>query len=190
MAGLTLIYCTWISPGEVFSSSTTNDINACSIVLFVITERWPGARKYRDAFELVKHNVVDQIAEGRHQEPRQAIQVLKSGLGTTLQPVEMGENGPEFAKIVTDMTGEHVEHAHSSGCSADNFMDRQTSFQSGTMFSANCNDDAQHDGYDDHIMAGFEMVDADAPSGNIDFSNGFDLESYLATTSEDFRYLH
>ncbi|KUJ16071.1 uncharacterized protein LY89DRAFT_102668 [Mollisia scopiformis] len=48
LAGLTLVYCTWISPQEVFSIKTSSDMNACSIVLYIITERWPGAKKYRD----------------------------------------------------------------------------------------------------------------------------------------------
>jgi len=189
MAGLTLIYCTWISPEEVFSRSTSNDINACSIVLFVITERWPGARKYRDAFELVKHNVVDMIAEGRHQKPRQVIGVLKSGLGATLQPVEMGEDGPEFARIVTDMSGEQIQHKQPPG-SPTQFMDHQIAFQSGSIFSAmSGNDFIDHGEYDDQLMAGFEMVDVGANAGNADLSAGFDLESYFASTSEDFQLL-
>lgn len=188
MAGLTLIYCTWVSPEEVFSSSISNDINACSIVLFVITERWPGARKYRDAFEVVKHNVVDLVAEGRHQKPRQVIEVLKSGLGSTLQSVEMGEDGPEFARIVTDMSGEQIEDEQPRGTSPAQFMDDQISFKSGSMFSASSKNCFIDDGgYSDHIMAGFEMVDPDVSSRNIDLSAGFDLESYFASTSEDLR---
>lgn len=54
--GLTLIYCAWASPKEVFTISTSNDMNACSIVLYIITERWPGARKYRDVYETIKQS--------------------------------------------------------------------------------------------------------------------------------------
>jgi len=187
MAGLTLIYCTWISPEEVFSSSTSNDINACSIVLFVITERWPGARKYRDTFELVKHNVVDMISSGRHQKPRQVIKVLK-----LLQPVEMGEDGGEFAKIVGNMSGEPIQHEQPPGFSPAQFMDDQISFQSGSLFSATLGDcfTEDHVGNDDQIIASFEMIDSNANTQNLDLSSGFDLESYFASTSEDFRLLN
>lgn len=104
--GLTLIYCTWISPEEIFSSATSNDINACSIVLFVITERWPAARKYRDTFEAVKQNVIDPLAEGRKHEPRQTIASLKSIIPSSLPSVEMGEDRQEFSRIVGDMSGQ------------------------------------------------------------------------------------
>ncbi|ORY10174.1 hypothetical protein BCR34DRAFT_588779 [Clohesyomyces aquaticus] len=57
LAGLTPIYCTWISPKDIFGTKTSNDMNACSIVLYIITERWPAAKKYRDVFESVKQTV-------------------------------------------------------------------------------------------------------------------------------------
>lgn len=107
--GLTLIYCTWISPEEIFSSATSNDINACSIVLFVITERWPGARKYRDAFEAVKQNVIDPLAAGKNHVPRQPIAELKSIVPPSLpSSLEMSEDRQEFSRIVTDMAGDPV----------------------------------------------------------------------------------
>lgn len=102
MAGLTLIYCAWTSPEEIFSSAIINDINACSIVLFVITERWPVAKKYRDAFEAVKQSVIDPLSNSPNQEPRRAI--------ATLPPVEvpLQEGGQEYSRIISHMSGQET----------------------------------------------------------------------------------
>ncbi len=108
-AGLTLIYCTWMDPALIFNSTINNDINACSIVLFVITERWPGARRFRDTFEFLKQNVIDDIAEGKNQGPRRAVVQLKSGLQSTIHSTQGDEDQQdECSYILTDMAGEHI----------------------------------------------------------------------------------
>jgi hypothetical protein len=135
--GLTLIYCTWISPEEIFNSATSNDINACSIVLFVITERWPAAKKYRDAFEAVKQNVIDPLANGKSHGPRQAILLLKSVIPSGLPSADMGEDWQEFSRIVTDMSGQNVdfEMMHAVGGVASIGME-QVQYQSGNLLGA------------------------------------------------------
>lgn len=98
-----------MNPALIFNSTTSNDISACSIVLFVITERWPGAKKYRNTFEVVKQNVIDRIAEGKHLGPRQAIMQLKTGLQSTLQSMQGDEDQQdECSTILTDMAGEKI----------------------------------------------------------------------------------
>lgn len=78
-------------------------------MLFVITERWPGAKKYRNAFEAVKHNVIDLIADGKHQGPRQIIVQLKDGLQSTLHTMQGDEDQQdECSRILTDMAGESI----------------------------------------------------------------------------------
>ena len=52
-----MIYCTWLAPPSLFNES--NAINDCNIMLYVMTERWPAARKYRDVFERLKNGVAD-----------------------------------------------------------------------------------------------------------------------------------
>jgi hypothetical protein len=44
-AGITILYCAWDSPALVLTNATRNMINDCSIVLYIITERWPGAKR-------------------------------------------------------------------------------------------------------------------------------------------------
>ncbi|KAH8678268.1 hypothetical protein BX600DRAFT_148081 [Xylariales sp. PMI_506] len=105
LAGLTLLYCTWAAPKEVFSISTSNDINACSIVLYIITERWTGAKKYRDIFETVKQAVLESIEEGSY-EPRRIIRNLRPGLETAFSTIEpTQEVQGEFSVLVADMAG-------------------------------------------------------------------------------------
>ncbi|KAF2029460.1 hypothetical protein EK21DRAFT_112834 [Setomelanomma holmii] len=106
LAGLTLIYCTWLSPKDVFGIKTSNDMNACSIVLYIITERWPAAKKYRDVFENVKQTVLDRIEENGYEE-RKAIESLKMSLPATLGASEKDEDGRLYFKAMTaDMAGE------------------------------------------------------------------------------------
>jgi len=104
LAGLTLIYCIWMSPKDMFTISTNNDLNACSIVLYVITERWPGARKYRDAFESIKQCVMDSIADGE-QLPRKPLVGLDAGLRATLEDVQNlhPEGREDFGRMISDM---------------------------------------------------------------------------------------
>ncbi|KAJ9142934.1 hypothetical protein NKR23_g6746 [Pleurostoma richardsiae] len=105
LAGLTLIYCVWASPKELFNTRTSNDMNACSIVLYIITERWPGARQCRDAYESIKQSVLDSIEDSEYQ-PRKAVTNLRPGLQAALQTVGQQEEGNlEFTALVTNMAG-------------------------------------------------------------------------------------
>jgi hypothetical protein len=103
-----LIYCAWTSPKEAFNSSVSNDINACSIVLFVITERWPAAKKYRDAFESIKQIVVDPLNSNDTQEARRLIPALP----TIDIPADEGRQ--EYANMVTHMTGQDLASTSSN----------------------------------------------------------------------------
>jgi hypothetical protein len=44
-AGVIILYCAWNSPALILTNATRNMINDCSIVLYIITERWPGAKR-------------------------------------------------------------------------------------------------------------------------------------------------
>ena len=191
--GLTLIYCTWISPEEIFSSATSNDINACSIVLFVITERWPGARKYRDAFEAVKQNVIDPLAEGKNHGPRHAIEFSKSIIPSTLPSVEMGEDRQEYSRIVTDMAGQDVDSAlmQRFGGPAAVGME-QVQYQSGNVLGGGAVQGfEQFRGFVSEMNNDQEVIDVlnQWPPSGMDFSVGFepfDLESYSVNMAEPF----
>lgn len=46
-----LLYCLWLHGSDVWSIRLSNHLRACSSVLFVMGERTPWVRRYRDAFE-------------------------------------------------------------------------------------------------------------------------------------------
>ncbi|OCT44052.1 Zn2/Cys6 DNA-binding protein [Cladophialophora carrionii] len=104
LAGLTIVYCTWIAPQEVFDIATSNDMMACSIVLYIITERWPAAKKYRDMYEEIMQSVVESIEESQY-EPRRTIKRLNTG--RLFKSMNRNEEGrAEVSQMVADMVGE------------------------------------------------------------------------------------
>lgn len=58
VAGFTLIYCVCTCPA-IYSAERVSDVGACSTVLYVITEQWSSAKKYRDAFETIAEKMMD-----------------------------------------------------------------------------------------------------------------------------------
>jgi hypothetical protein len=59
----------------------------CSIILYVMAERWPAGRKYRDLFESVKKSVLDVISEEKHV-PRMAVVNMKDEMQTSLHGLQ------------------------------------------------------------------------------------------------------
>lgn len=51
VSGIMLLYCLWTHANDVWSIRLSNNLRACSSVLFVMGERTPWVRRYRDAFE-------------------------------------------------------------------------------------------------------------------------------------------
>ena len=58
VAGFTLIHCICAKPA-LYDAHCASHLGACSTVLYVISEQWPSARKYRDAFEVVAERTID-----------------------------------------------------------------------------------------------------------------------------------
>lgn len=61
MAGITLLYALWTHTDQVWSVRMSNDIRACSTVLFVMGERASWVKKYRDAFELLVNAAMEKL---------------------------------------------------------------------------------------------------------------------------------
>lgn len=70
LAGLTLTYCAWLAPPGFISVDAP--LTDCQLLLYIVTERYPSARKYRDVFERIKKSITDIIAQGKH-EPRHPV---------------------------------------------------------------------------------------------------------------------
>ncbi|KAH7038049.1 fungal-specific transcription factor domain-containing protein [Microdochium trichocladiopsis] len=64
VSGITLLYALWTHQRDAWSVTLSNDIRACSLVLFVMGERAPWVRKYRDAFELLVTATMDKLENG------------------------------------------------------------------------------------------------------------------------------
>ena len=63
LAGLALIYSLWRVPNVIPARSAREAVTSCSIMLYVITERWPAAGRYCRAFETVRNTVFDRVME-------------------------------------------------------------------------------------------------------------------------------
>ncbi|KAK9415284.1 hypothetical protein SUNI508_02132 [Seiridium unicorne] len=72
LAGLTLTYCAWLAPPGYLN--VEGPLTDCQLLLYIVTERYPSARKYRDVFERIKKAILDIIAQGKH-EPRNPVQL-------------------------------------------------------------------------------------------------------------------
>ncbi|KAL6236249.1 hypothetical protein BDW75DRAFT_229695 [Aspergillus navahoensis] len=66
MAGLTICLCLFRSP-RLWTISVSNDLRACSSALFVMAERHPSVRKYRDALETAINRVMDYVSDAQIQ---------------------------------------------------------------------------------------------------------------------------
>ncbi|KAF7178926.1 hypothetical protein CNMCM7691_007750 [Aspergillus felis] len=62
VAGLTMCFCLFRSP-HLWTTSVANDLRACSSALFVMAERNPSLRKYRDGLENTINQAMDFVNE-------------------------------------------------------------------------------------------------------------------------------
>ncbi|RDW60223.1 hypothetical protein BP5796_11829 [Coleophoma crateriformis] len=107
LAGLTLIYCAWLS-SEQSAFPLTGPLTDCSIMLYVMAERWPLARKYRDVFEHIKSLVLDIITQGKHK-LHQPVGNMSTGIQETLAGINEGmtrSGKADLEQMVGHMTGE------------------------------------------------------------------------------------
>ncbi|KAI1802406.1 fungal-specific transcription factor domain-containing protein [Daldinia bambusicola] len=104
LAGLTLIYCAWLAP--LIFISVDGPLTDCQILLYIVTERYPSARKYRDVFERIKSAIMGIIAQGKH-EPRNPVQLdpnVQKGFANFEGQWAPGV-GADFSYMVNAMTG-------------------------------------------------------------------------------------
>jgi hypothetical protein len=104
--GLTLIYCAWLAPPNYIS--VEGPLTDCQLLLYIVTERYPSARKYRDVFERIKKGVLDIIAQGKH-EPRNPVSLEPVVANFNSQWAQgMGGMGSDFTFMINSMTGNPV----------------------------------------------------------------------------------
>jgi hypothetical protein len=104
-AGLTMLYCAWKAPAAVLTHRTRNMISDCSIVLYIIAERWLGAKAYRDLFESIKDAILHNIDQ-QNDQTQMVVQHLQPSVYQSLRsmcPMDIGQD--EFSAMLTEMTG-------------------------------------------------------------------------------------
>jgi hypothetical protein len=104
---LNLIYCAWLAP--VGFISVDGPLSDCQLLLYIVTERYPSARKYRDVFERIKKAILDLIAQGKH-EPRHPVQLEPAVQESVAKfPDQWGQEmsgiGSDFSFMINTMTG-------------------------------------------------------------------------------------
>ncbi|KAK9478297.1 fungal-specific transcription factor domain-containing protein [Lipomyces japonicus] len=58
MAGITMIYC-YTKDQSILDTTFLADIRACSTVLYIIAERWPASKHFRDSFEAFLNSAIE-----------------------------------------------------------------------------------------------------------------------------------
>ncbi|PCG99426.1 Transcription factor [Penicillium occitanis (nom. inval.)] len=61
VSGITMLYALWGNTDKVWSVRMSNDIRACSTILFAMTERAPWVKRYRDTFELLVNAAMEKL---------------------------------------------------------------------------------------------------------------------------------
>jgi hypothetical protein len=92
VSGIMLLYCLWTHGDEVWSIRFSNNLRACSSVLFVMGERTAWVRRYRDAFEALVTVTMERL------EGQQSTRNGQSGAGApgdiAMQDTQMAGNVP------------------------------------------------------------------------------------------------
>jgi hypothetical protein len=111
LSGLTLVYCLWHSSNSQPTFRSLNALNDCSIILYVMAERWSASRKYRDLFEAIKRSVIEAIEQGKHMSGK-ALPSMKSDMQRPLEKLEPDETmqcvNDDLQQMMSDMMGEQV----------------------------------------------------------------------------------
>ncbi|KAK8056216.1 transcriptional regulatory protein [Apiospora rasikravindrae] len=105
LAGLTLIYCAWLAPASFLS--VDGPLTDCQLLLYIVTERYPSARKYRDVFERIKKTIMGLVAQGKH-EPRNPVNIeppVQEGFNSFANQWGQVGMGADFSYMINTMTG-------------------------------------------------------------------------------------
>lgn len=105
-AGLTLVYCVWLSSLSLLSDFEST-ITDCQLLLYIIAERYPSSRKYRDLFERIKNSLTQDNGTGPHVQYAQT--QLAAGTPEYYQGLSDSWLYPvtdDFTRMLYDMTAQ------------------------------------------------------------------------------------
>ncbi|KKA20590.1 hypothetical protein T310_5366 [Rasamsonia emersonii CBS 393.64] len=129
-AGITLLYALWTNTEKVWSVRMSNDIRACSTVLFVMSERAAWVKKYRDAFELLVNAAMEKL-QGNEA-------ATTSGMAGMMAAQSVNQEGPRPAPAGPGMAAPSTSAETGAG---DPFQSQSQS-QSQFQFQFDIGDDA------------------------------------------------
>ncbi|KAL2788696.1 fungal-specific transcription factor domain-containing protein [Aspergillus keveii] len=128
MAGITLLYALWTHSDRVWSVRISNDIRACSTVLFVMGERATWVKKYRDAFELLVNAAMEKLQGSEAAKTAGMAELMTAqqlgvdvsgaagiGLGGFGPGVAFGSTTPGTGPVNNPSAGASTSHTHNSG---------------------------------------------------------------------------
>lgn len=102
--GLNMIYCAWLAPMNYLNAEAP--LTDCQLLLYIMTERYPSARKYRDVFERIKTAVLSVIAQGKHGPHNPVNLDSNAQAGFESLQAQVGPAiGADFSFMVNAMTG-------------------------------------------------------------------------------------
>ena len=110
IAGMTILFCVWVTP-EILKTSAANDLRACSSLLFVIAERWPSAKRYRDVFETLASSMLDLVSSGSYQANSVKDENLPTDLAQSIESIKESLTSAQDQHIwetITDFLGDEV----------------------------------------------------------------------------------
>lgn len=61
VSGIIMLYCLWTKSIDVWSVNLSNDIRSCTSILYVMGERAPWVRRYRDAYEVLVNMTMERL---------------------------------------------------------------------------------------------------------------------------------
>lgn len=106
LAGLTLIYCAWLAPPNFLTTEPA--LGDCQLLLYVIAERYPSAKKYRDIFERLRLAISVLMQAGMHQpgHPVALDESMQQDLFAGLEDTWPDGMSSDFTDIINTMTGQ------------------------------------------------------------------------------------
>lgn len=100
IAGVTMCYCLFISP-SLYGLSVANDLRACTAALFVMAERTPVVKKYRDVLEAVINSAMDFISRS----DESSAPSLQGAQTSNNRPANAGLFSKEDHQVVLSLLG-------------------------------------------------------------------------------------
>lgn len=88
-----------------------NALTDCSIVLYVMAERWLHSKKYRDLFEAVKDCALQAMEEGKHAKETSA-ELMRDDIQSSLRSLPIDATmeliSDDLTHMISDMAGQPV----------------------------------------------------------------------------------